>query len=83
MATSYGPSPDEARIGMNFHNLNEEPPAEVRMASLGQTSYNQQYQNQETINGDRLQTSKSWVFHFSSTTYGKIFRTKLYTESKE
>jgi hypothetical protein len=59
MATVYGSSPDDVRLAMNFHNLNDVPPAELRMASLGQTSYNQQYQNQETTNDDRLQTSKS------------------------
>jgi hypothetical protein len=83
MTTVYGSSPDDVRIAMNFHNLNGMPPAEARMLSLGATSYNLEYQNQKTTNGDRLQTSESWVFQFSSTTWGNIFQTKLYTESKE
>jgi hypothetical protein len=59
MTAVNGSSSDDGLSEVNSHNVNGMPPAEPRMSSLGTTSSNPQYQNQETTNGDRLQPSES------------------------
>jgi hypothetical protein len=48
----------DTRMRMNFNNMDDMQPQPYKIPSSGLRLYNQEYQHQETGNGDNRQTSK-------------------------